>query len=418
MVKVIDWIRSKKKWILKLMSVMQRQWAIGTILLWCLLAVSIITVKCFPVNGNTYCISIDYITLGGILALFFPILAVSFILSSINVRFDEIVERFTQDKLWVVYAGTPNEDDEYRFTRFLRRRINDYYDLKEFILFSLLAGAFTFIIFLIITNQLVVDRSTALTNGRLIDLQGPEWALLAGAGFLGSLSGTVVFVLRRYRTYNLQPIVFLQTIVAILAGTFTGAFVTITYIDKLTGFNISIALAFVIGFLGAINIDFLSKLMRSTFAKLTHSTPPPEIKSDLPNVVKNNDAIESLNSIAISSIRELANADPVRLYLNIPQQIEMINTMVDQAILHFYFSTIISDLEQVNMQRFTQLLMEVSPQFSVNTITWPATVSIIDGGGAKDMAILKAVKGIVDGRLHHRFLGLLNEKYRNVFFEQ
>lgn len=418
MIKILDWIRSRKKRLLKLMSVMQRQWAIGTIMLWCLFAVVIITQKCFLIKGNTYCLSIDYMTLGAILAFFFPILAVSFILSSINVRFDEIVERFTEDRLWVVYAGTTDEDGEYIFTRFLRRRINDYYDLKEFILFSLLAGALTFILFLIITNQLVVDRPAAFTHGRLIDLQGPEWALLAGAGFLGSLSGAVVFVLRRYRTYNLQPIVFLQTIVALLAGTFAGAFVTVTYFDKLTGFNISIALAFVIGFLGAINIDFLSKLMRSTFARITNTPLPPEIPPDLSNIVKNNDAIESLNSIAISSIRELANADPVRLYLNMPQQIEMINTMVDQAILHFYFSTIIAELEQVNIQRFTQLLMAVSPQFSVHTIEWPVTVSIIDGGGSKDMAILKAVKGIVDGRLHHRFLGLLNEKYRSVFFEQ
>lgn len=268
-----------------------------------------------------------------------------------------------------------------------------------------------------ITNQVVVPRPDGVNNGNLIGLQGPEWALLAGAGFLGSLSGAVIFVLRRYRTYSLQPIVFLQTIVALLAGTFAGAFVTTTYLENITGVNFSIALAFVIGFLGAINIDFLSKLMRTTYANLTKTPLPPDVEPDLSKIIMNNDAIESLNTIAISSIRELANADPVRLYLNMPQQIDMINTMVDQAILHFYFANIIGDMENVNIHRFTQLLMQVSPKFSINAIVWPETVSIVDSGGAKDMAILKAVKGIVEGRLHHRFIGLLNENYRSVYFQ-
>ena len=407
---IFDWQHSKRWWLLRAIPSLRRQYAIGTILVWCVFAIGVISFNYISVHD------ISHNILGGVLSLFFPLTAVSFILSSINVRFDEIVERFTRDKLWVVYSEGTDEDGEYRFTRFLWSRVNDYYDLKEFILFSLLAGAFTFIFFSILTNQLVVDRIPAVSKPGLIDLQGPAWAVLAGSGFIGSLSGAIIFVLRRYRTYNLQPMVFLQTVVALFAGTSAGAFVTLTYLDKLTGLNIGIALAFIIGFLGAINIDFLSKLMRSKFAELTKTPLPPEIPSDLPDIVKNNDAIESLNSISISSIRELANADPIRLYLNMSQQIEMINTMVDQAMLHFYFPTIIPDLEQINIQRFTQLLIEISPRFSPNTTTWPAAVSFIDGGGSKDIAMLKAVKGIVEGRLHHRFLGLLLEEYRKVFF--
>lgn len=152
--KIFNWIRSRNKLFLKLLSVIERRWTNITIIAICLLTILILTPtpKCFTIKSKIYCIpnipiSIDYITLGAISALFFPILAVSFIFSSLNVRIDEIGERFKQDKLWIVYATTPNEDGEYNFTRFLRRRINDYYDLSEFRLFSLLAGAFTFIIF-------------------------------------------------------------------------------------------------------------------------------------------------------------------------------------------------------------------------------------------------------------------------------
>jgi hypothetical protein len=135
-------------------------------------------------------------------------------------------------------------------------------------------------------------------------------------------------------------------------------------------------------------------------------------------VLKNTEAIESLNSLSIYSVQELANIDPVRLYLNMPQQIDMINNMLDQAILHYYFEDAIPKLNKLHIRRFSQLLLAVRPTFSSGYITWPDKISLIDNGGHDDQSIVNAVMGIVDGQVHHLLLSLLLDEYRTTFFQQ
>lgn len=151
-------------------------------------------------------------------------------------------------------------------------------------------------------------------------------------------------------------------------------------------------------------------------ATLTGTPLPKAIPSDMTTIISNAEVIESLNTISIFSVRELASIDPLRLYLNMPQQIEIINTIVDQALLHFYFPAIHAELEQANIQRFSQLLPAVGCKMSSSGFDWPHEISFLDGGGTKDSMLLAAVRGIVEGNEHHCVLGLIYEEYRKAFF--
>lgn len=354
----------------------------------------------------------SYFTPGWMLALFFPLVAVCFIIFSIQVRFSEIKERFSINRLWHVYfPGLSDEAAEYHFTRFLWKRVDEYYDLREYVVFSLLAGATTFMLYLLIAIQFGIPASPISNPFPTWKLEGPIWATLAGSGYLGSAAGASVFVLRRYRMYDLRPMIFLQVAVALIAGTSAGAFITTLYPTESLGF-----ISFAVGFLSAVNIDFLPNLMRSQFARRTGMPLPDDIPSDLPEVVRNTEVIESLNRLSIYSVSELANSNLVRLYLNMPQQIDMINNMVDQSILHFYFGSMVKELEHVNIQRFTHLLLAMGARFSENAVIWPEQASLIDNGGEKDKAALKAAKVIIESGTHHRTLGLLLKGYRDAFF--
>ncbi len=357
----------------------------------------------------------DPYTLGWFLALFFPFIAVFFIISSLKVRLSEILDLFDRDKLWFVYEE-PGDDDtaegaRYRFSKFLWKRLDDYYDLHEFLAFSLLAGATTFLVYAIILVQFNLQEKPPLS------LDAPSWALFGGSAFLGSLSGSFVFILRRYRMFDLRPLNFLHVSVALVAGTCSGAFMSLAAYSAKTPY-VPMLLTFVVGFLASVNIEFLPQLMRKQFAWLTSTQLPKEIEYDLSSVIQNAEVIENLNSISIFSVRELACADPILLYLNMPQQIEIINGMVDQAIFHFYFSEIKSDLERVNIRRFTQLLLVLGASFSDNAVNWPQSVSVLDDGGQKDAMLLKAARAVISDRRHHRVLGLLLEEYRRAFFIQ
>ena len=373
--------------------------------------VSVSAMAISTLSSHTGIYPLGYHTLGWFLALFFPFVAICFILFSLRIRLDEITDHFAREKLWRIYASPGEKDPEDSFKKLLWKRLGDYYDLFELATFSLLAATFTFIIYYLVAAQFALASPSSAPLRQLI-LHAPDWAVLTGSGFLGSLSGAMVFVLRRYRMYDLRPVVFLQVSVAIVAGTFSGPFVTMMFPKP----GILGAVPFMIGFLSAINIDFLPNLMRAQLARLTGTPLPDAIPSDMTAIINNAEVIESLNTISIFSVRELASIDPLRLYLNMPQQIEIINTIVDQALLHFYFPSIHAELEQANIQRFSQLLPAVGCKMSSRGFDWPERITFIDGGGTKDSMLLAAVRGIVEGHEHHCVLGLLCEKYRKTFF--
>ena len=355
---------------------------------------------------------ISYKTLGWLLAFFFPLLSVIYNIARQRVRKKEIMDAYRRDKLWDIYFPDKGECAEFVFEKHIWKRLAFHYNRFESAGFSLLAGSITFIVYFLLVKQFIVTNS----GSQSWNFEGQGWAILVGSAFLGSYAGATVVALRRYRTFDLRPTVFLQISVALIAGTLSGSFITLLYPHKTLG-----VLAFIIGFLSAINIRFLSRLMRSTFAKLTGVSYPKDIKSDLDEVIRNTEAIESLNRISLYSVRELACADPLPLYFNMPQQINIINVMIDQAILHFYFADVADQLERAHIQRFTQLITRIGISFEkVNDkikSEWPADVSILDAGGEKDKLLLEGVKSVVSSGHHHQMLGICHHYYREAHFK-
>ena len=357
--------------------------------------------------GDKYPIyPISYSTFGWLLALFFPALSVTYNVARQRVKHKEVLNLYGQDRLWDVYFPHKGDEAEYEFEKFLWTRLYAYYNRFESAGFSLLTGSIVFIMYF-----LLADLFGAPEGLKSWSFEGQKWGLLIGSSFLGSYSGSIVLALRRYRTFDLRPTVFLQIAVALIAGTFAGAFTTVLYPTYQLG-----VLAFIVGFLTAINIRFLSRLMRKFFAKITQVPLPPIIPSDLNLVIKNEDAIESLNRISIFSVRELACTDPIPLYFNMPQQNNAINSMIDQAVLHFHFPSIASKLESLHIQRFSQLLSRIGVKFEEKRSVWPEKIEIIDEGKKEDKQLLDAAKAIVRSGQHHRLLGLCFYKYREVHF--
>jgi hypothetical protein len=166
-----------------------------------------------------------------------------------------------------------------------------------------------------------------------------------------------------------------------------------------------------IGFVSAINVEFLSRLMRRTFARLTKVQLPAPITSNLDKVVRNQEAIESLNAGSIYSIEELANADPIRLYLAMPQQISIINALIDQALLYYYFPEKVEQIRSHGVVRFSQLLgiFHIWPYDDEKAKTTDITLLGDDNGDDKELAESLAV--IVKSGIHHRVLSILFDDY-------
>lgn len=360
-------------------------------------AVAVMSIEPRPQNPP------GYNTLIWAAALMFPLLAVMYNVARLRVRQNEIIDTYRHDELWRVYFR--GRDADLEFEDFLQNRLAEHYSVMEFTGFSLLAASLTFVglRLLAVQFQMPADALTAW------DLTGPVWATLAGSSFLGSYSGGIVVLLRRYRQFDLRPPAFLQVAVVLIAGTASGAFISLVYPASQLG-----ALAFVIGFLAAINVRFLASLMRTQFAKLTGTNVPPPIATDLSPVVQNSEAIESLHRQSIFSIQELANADPIRLYFTMPQQIEVLHGMIDRALLWFYFRGMGPELNQVGVQRFTQLLVASVAEFDLDHPRMRDPKLFADP--AKNALLRRSIDGILRTGVHHRVLGLLLHPYRDACF--
>lgn len=358
---------------------------------------------------------IGYHTVIWILALIFPGVAVAFSLTRLRVRQNEIVQIFRRDKLWPIYLGDRESEDiddidrDIEFQHYVQKRMGEYFGLWEFAGFSLLAGAATLVFGLQIARQFVIPEPFDPW-----ELVGPPWAVITASAFLGSYAGSLVTVLRRYRTFDLRPTTFLQVTVMLVAGTLAGSFTTLLYPANEMG-----VLAFIIGYLASINVTFLSHLMRTQFARLTGAELPPQTPSDLSKMINNPEIVDGLQRISIHSIKELSNADPMRLYLNLPQEMPTIAAMIDEAILRSNFPHALSDLNKTHIHRFTDLLCRIDPQFVPGRATeWPEPeqVSILDAGQARDAELLKACKGLLHAGTYHYILGALHHHYRGAYF--
>ena len=355
---------------------------------------------------------LGYHSLFWLMALIFPGLAMTYSLVRLRVRQNEILavcqrEEFISNVYLGKVAETMEPDDvELAFQDYVQQRVEEYYGLWEFSGYSILAGMITFIMAILIGQQFAIPNALAATN-----LTGPTWAVLVGSAFLGSYAGSLTFLLRKYRSFDLRPTAFLQIAFMLITGTLAGSFFTIAFPSEQVGI-----IAFIVGYLSAVNIEFLSQLLRKRFAKLTNIELPEPKASDLPDMLNNPEAIEGLHGISIYSIRELSEADPIRLYLSIPQELSIIGAMIDEAILRANFPTIIEDLKNVHITRFTQLVSHLNPHFRKNNTAWTDNPVVLNDE-EKDKIILEAVKSLFDNGTYHFSMGLLIHRYRQAYYK-
>jgi hypothetical protein len=351
---------------------------------------------------------VNYQTLGLFLSLFLPCLAIVYVIARLRVRRKEIICAFKPNELWRVYYDCKGGGGaEFRFEKYLWSRLSVYYNIFELGVFSLFAGGLTFIFFFMLSREF---GGSLLLNRWVFSEK--NWLIIIGTAFLGSFCGGIVVALRRYRTFDLRPTVFLQITAALIVGTFAGSVFVSYYPKEQMGI-----LAFTVGYLTAINIRFLSRLFNNLFARLTNFPTTDRIDHDLEKVILNTEAIESLNRICIFSVKELASADPVQLYFNMPQQIEVINSMIDQALLYYYFEKNIEALYRVNIKGFCQLVSRLGFIFeSEGRVTGGEEVLFLEDGERQSLEISTAAKAVLKSALHHRFLGIMLFEYREAFF--
>ena len=354
---------------------------------------------------------LGYNTLFWIMSLIFPGLAITYSLVRLRVRQNEILGVCQREEnIWDVYLGKRirgmEEDDiALAFEDYVQKRVNEYYGLWEFSGYSILAGVITLVATILIAQQFIIPGPTEPWA-----LAGPTWAVLVGAAFLGSYAGSLAFLLRKYRSFDLRPTAFLQISVMLIAGTLSGSFITILWPEDFVGF-----VAFAVGYLSAINIEFLSRLLREQFARVTRIKIPEPQESDLPQMIQNPEAIEGLHGISIYSIRELSEADPIRLYLNIPQELSIISAMIDEAILRTNYPSIIAELRDVHITRFTHLVARLKPQFRRGNTQWTNEPNVL-GDAGKDAIILESVKSLFDIGTYHFTMGLLIFRFRKAYY--
>jgi hypothetical protein len=355
---------------------------------------------------------VSYHTLFWVMTLIFPGLAVTYSLVRLRVRQNEILEICRREKyVWNVYLGDKvldmeDEDVDLQFQDYVQKRVDQYYGNWEFCGYSLLAAVVTFLMTLLIAQQFDIPKDSNAAWA----LDGSTWAMLVGAAFLGSYAGCLAILLRRYRNFDLRPTAFIQIAFMLIAGTLAGSFCSLIYPAKVTGL-----LSFTVGYLSAINIEFLSLLLREQFAKLTKIELAKPKPSDLPEMIKNPEVIESLHGISIYSIKELSEADPLRLYLNIPQELSTIVAMIDEAILRANFPTIIKRLNKVHILSFTQLVVRLNPKFERDNTKWVETPVVLNDPH-EDNNILEAVKSLVENSYYHFILGIKVNGYRNAYY--
>jgi len=352
---------------------------------------------------------LGYSTIIWVLALFFPGTAILFALFNLRVRYNEIRDVGERHHYHLVsFPGRPADEAQRAFAQFVRQRFSEYHNLFELAAMALAAGAVTFVgaFFLGVQFNLPVYTFPVGLPEAL-----PPWVLVLGSSFLGSVAGAYVLIFRRYRTFDIYSFTYLQVIVGIVVGTVSGGFLVSVWPNSRTAF-----LAFAVAFLTAINISFLSRLLRDQFARLTGVKLPEEIPTDLERVIRNSEAIEGLNSISIFAVGDFVKMEPVRLYLNMPQPLGVINGWLDEALLHYYFPSVVAQLHEAYVWRFTQLMEGLVDEYRPQQIEW-RTAPVITHNAATDQAIAETVTTIVRSRIHHGTLGFLSENYRVAFFQ-
>lgn len=355
-------------------------------------------------------------TLIWVLALSFPVTAALYIVFNLRIRLDQIEDSAQRNHLFAVYfPGLPNPDREFR--RLLSLRFRQSCNPWELALFSLAAGTLALLIQYFALHGLGATAKDPLALNP-DKLPSAQWLVVSG--FFGAYAGAVVLILKKYRTLDIYPSTYFQAGIALLLGALVGGFIASGFSQPGTTVTVT---AFALGFVIATNVNFLGGLLRRQVAWATGAVVPAPIPGNLDQVVGNSEAIESLNNMSCYSIAELVCLEPIIVYLNMPQPINVLDMWIDQALLQYYFETQRPALADSHVVRFTQLLAlcihSLQPQAGANgsprQIVWKPQPAIT-GNNAVDLPIVESLKAILSGELHHRLLGIVSPTYRAVFF--
>jgi hypothetical protein len=342
-------------------------------------------------EGLLSLLEIDARTLVFAASVSFPLTAILYILFNLRTRFNEVLDIGLRQQWAAVYfPADPIEAGNRKLSRYLRRRFNEYYSPWELAALSLGAGATVFCI----GTYVVVGLEPP--GGSTLDLSDRNtWRVLATAGFFGSFVGSLTLVLRKLRTFDLYPSTYFQSTVGVVAGGGVGA-----ASGAALPFENTLIVVLAIGFFCSIRVGFLYNLLRERLARLTGTSIPPDIPSTLDMVIRNTEAIESLNNISVNSIAELVSADPIRLYLNLAQQVGVVNSWIDRALLVHYFPSDLSSLTNAGVLAFIQLKERIDRG------------GAISGNAAADARICAVAADVIDCEVHDVALALLSPKYR------
>jgi hypothetical protein len=350
-------------------------------------------------------------------ALLFPLTSSLYLVFDLRLRRNQIQQAADLSHLEFVYF--PGSESAHRqFLRMLRVRFREACQPWELAVFSLVAALIAFVGgFLVFWNAFYPDYSHSSTGLlRLTTDPGSADRLYMFAAFSGALAGGCIFILRKFRSFDVYPSTYLQAIVGFISGTLGGTFIGAIYPkDSLT------FLAFAIGFLTSTNVSFLGSLLRRQTALITGTSLPEEIPGDLKDVIQNGDAIETLHNMSLYSIAELVKAEPLIIYLSMPQNISVINGWIDEGLVLYYFGPEnTAQLAKAGLRRFTQLVELAVKEWpesgsDVDAIVWNTEIVSLKDSPLEQL-LLNQISPLIKARTHNRLLGVLFDRYRDTFF--
>ncbi len=385
------------------------------VILWSVLLLSALAIGMqrfgsWEIGPNVGPLQLSYYAAISFLALVFPLSAILFVLFNVVARREQVEDAAERADLPIVYF--PDSDSaETEFAQLLRLRFREYCNGLELLLLSLLSGAMAFLSLYFFLENLASAGASPMS------LQAPGTSLeMLMAGFFGAYAGSLVTILRKYRTLDVYPSTYLQSAIALLLG-----LLICMFLQTILG-TWAVSLIFALSFVAAGNVNVLGGFLRGWLAKQTGFVVPDPIEGDLQKVIKNSEAIESLHNISIYSLAELVTSDSLLIYLNLPQAIGVINGWIDEALLQDHFNADCALLAQQNVRRFTELLNELmawptqsGKKISLSGLQLKNQVTITKDVAA-DERIHSRMFDVLRSGLHHRLLAILSRDYRETFF--
>jgi hypothetical protein len=277
---------------------------------WALLTVAVWAGYYYPHDDPLRIYPITYYTAICVVSLVLPLTSTFYLLFDLRLRRNQIEDAAVRGQIQLVYCM--DKDNAAReLSRLVRQRFREACQPWELVAFSTIAGAIAFVG----TILVFYNAFESIPDKDYYKIIDPSRVVIFAA-FSGSLAGAYVYLFNRFRTFDVYPSTYLQASIGFISGSLGAVFIGTDYPSATLEF-----LAFAIGFLTAVNVSFLSNLLRRELAHLTGIKLPIDVSGDLDRIIQNAGAIESLHNIAIYSVAELVKADPLTIYLSLPAPI-------------------------------------------------------------------------------------------------